>query len=198
MAFPVVPAIQGGVALTGALMSLLGKKQPAQTTQLQQLTPEQQQAQAEALQQAQQGLQDPGAGFDPIAQQARSQFFSQTAPGIAERFAGLGATRSSAFPAALAGAGQQLEGNLAAQRAQFGLQNRNSLMNLLRLGLAPQFENIFQPEAQGTAQALGGSFLGQGLGGLTSFLGQRALGKQQGANTIRAIEAFQRAQQGGR
>jgi hypothetical protein len=52
-----------------------------------------------------------------VGQPARTAFQEQTAPGIAERFAGIGGARSSASQLALGGAGQQLEQNLAAQKS---------------------------------------------------------------------------------
>jgi hypothetical protein len=63
--------------------------------------------------------------FAPIEQQARTGFAQQTMPSIAERFSSLGSggsQRSSAFPQALSQAGQGLEEQLAALRAQYGFQ----------------------------------------------------------------------------
>jgi len=155
-----IPAATAGI---GALASLFGKKTRAKTTQLPQLTPEQQQWQLQAGNQAMQGLQDPAAGFDPIAQQARSQFQTQTLPTLAERFTsfGQGGQRSSDFMGAMAGAGADLEEGLAAQRAQYGLQNRGMLQQLLGMSMQPSFENIYQPEQMGGLQRFGASLLGQ-------------------------------------
>jgi hypothetical protein len=178
-------------------MQLFGRRRPAQTTQLPTRSPEQQAFQAQLMQQAQQGLQDPTAGFEPIAQQAQERFRTQVAPGIAEQFAGLGATRSSAFPAALAGAGQQLTGDLAAQQAQFGQRNIGAMTRLAQLGLAPQFENVFQPEAPGQAQQIGADLFGAGLGGLGQLAGAHFQGQQQRRATSQAIKEWQDAQGAG-
>src|ERR1700684_1866670 len=65
--------------------------------------------------------------FEPIAQQARTQFNTQTIPSIAERFASMGSggsQRSSSFANALGSAGSGLEQSLAALRSQYGLQER--------------------------------------------------------------------------
>src|SRR5271154_2626387 len=75
---------------------------PAQVAQIPRLAPNQLQGQNQALQMALSGLQNPTAGFEPIAQKARTQFNTQTVPGLAERFTSLGGgQRSSAFQGAL-------------------------------------------------------------------------------------------------
>ena len=155
----------GGMAGLGALGSLFGHKKPAQTTQLPTRSPEQMALQSQAGQMAMQGLQDPTAGFDPIAQQARSQFQTQTIPGLAERFTsmGQGAQRGSDFAGALGGAGSELEENLAAQKAQFGLQNQGLLQQLLGIGMQPSFQNIHQPGQMGGMQRFGSSMFEQGM-----------------------------------
>lgn len=118
---------------------------PASFQQVSRFTPQQTQGLNQILQQALGGI---GQGFDfqPIADQARAQFKEQTIPTIAERFTGLGAQRSSAFQEALGGAGAGLERDLAAQQGQFGLQRQNQFMNLLQMGLQPQFDTTYQPE----------------------------------------------------
>jgi len=155
-----IPAATAGI---GALASLFGKKQKAQTTQLPTLTPQQQAWQSQSGQMAMQGLQDPTAGFDPIAQQARSRFQTQTLPSLAERFTsfGQGGQRSSDFMGAMAGAGADLDEGLAAQQSQYGLQNRGLLQQLLGMSMQPSFENIYQPEQMGGMQRFGANLLGQ-------------------------------------
>lgn len=112
----------------------------------------------------------PQPSFAPIAQQARTQFNTQTIPGLAERFTSLGGgQRSSAFQGALGQAGAGLEEALASLGSQFGLQQQgqeqNFLSNLLNMGLQPQFENIIQQPGGGF-----GSALGSGLGALLPLL----------------------------
>ncbi len=93
------------------------------------------------------------------------QFEQQTAPGIAERFAGMGAGSSSGLNQALAQAGSNLTSDLGAQRA--GLM-MNALPQALSFGQAPfkqqmdlmqlspfSAENEFQ---EGTEGALGDMF----------------------------------------
>lgn len=157
--------VSAGLTGLGALGSLFGKSQKAQTTQLPTLSPQQQALQAQAGQMAIEGLQDPTRGFDPIAQQARSRFQTQTMPSLAERFTsfGQGGQRSSDFMGAAAGAGADLEEGLAAQASQYGLQNRGLLQQLLGMGMQPGFENIYQPEQMGGLQRFGTSLFEQGM-----------------------------------
>ena len=156
-------AIPAAMTVAGGLASIFGKKQKAQTTQLPTLTPQQQAWQSQSGQMAMQGLQDPTAGFDPIAQQARSRFQTQTLPSLAERFTsfGQGGQRSSDFMGAMAGAGADLDEGLAAQQSQYGLQNRGLLQQLLGMSMQPSFENIYQPEQMGGMQRFGANLLGQ-------------------------------------
>lgn len=101
-----------------------------------------------------QGGQSP---FAPIANQARQNFQTQTIPSIMERFTaqGAGGGRSGALGQQLGAAGSQLESSLASQESKM-------LMNLLQLGLTPQFENAYIPREPG--------FLESGLEGLLKAL----------------------------
>lgn len=149
----------------------------AQTQQLPLYNQEQMGALSQILQQALSGIKNPQAGFEPIAQQARTQFQANTIPSLAERFTALGGgQRSSAFQDALGQAASGLEQGLAAQGAQYGLQNQGYLQNLLGMSLRPQFENLYHPRQPGFLESLGGTAaqgLGQGLGLLsTGGIGQ--------------------------
>ena len=159
----------GGISAAGAGLSAFGRPIKAQNTQLPTLTPQQQAWQQQAGQMATQGLQDPTAGFNPIADRARSQFQSQTIPSLAERFTsfGQGGQRSSDFIGAMAGAGSDLEEGLAGQAAQFGLQNQGLLQQLLGIGMQPSFENIYRPEQMGGMQRFGASLFEGGMGAAT-------------------------------
>ena len=120
----------------------------------------------QALQMAFSQLQSPQQGFAPIAQQARSQFESQTLPSLVEQFtAGApSGERSSAFAGALGSAGAGLEQNLAAMGSQYGLQQQGQAQNLLGMGLTPQNQHMYQPEGQsGIMQLL--QMLAKGAGG---------------------------------
>src|SRR5277367_3365282 len=90
----------GAGALAGGLSSALSHK--PRIKQVSTLTPEQQQWQSQLGNQASQALQNPYEGFQPIENQARSQFQTSTIPSIAERFTsmGSGGQRSSAFGSA--------------------------------------------------------------------------------------------------
>ncbi len=95
--------------------------------------------------QALQGLGGNQFNFQPLAQQARTQFQTNTIPGLAERFTSLGqgAQRSSAFQGALGQAGGELEQGLAALQSQYGLKQQGLqqqlLGNLLQYALSPEF-----------------------------------------------------------
>lgn len=159
-------------ALAGGASSLLGKKRPERTTQLQRFTPQQQQMFNQVGQMGLEGLQNPMKGFEPIAQNARSMFQTQTAPTIAERFTsmGEGSQRGSAFQGMMETEGSDLENQLAALGSQYGLQNMGLMQQLLGLGLTPQFESIYQPSQLGSAQAFGGSLFSQSMPSMFSSL----------------------------
>lgn len=159
---------------------------PAQTMRFPRFTEEQQAGLQQILQQALGGLQQPlGADFEPIAQQARTQFEQRTIPTLAERFTAMGGQRASAFPQALGQAGAGLEEALAGQRAQFGLQQRGLLQNLLMTGLQPQFETAYMPRTPGFLEAAGSPLL-QTLGSILPLLiGGRGLTQRLGQLGVR-------------
>lgn len=165
---------------------------PGRAEQVQRFNPEQQQAFSQILQQALSGLQQPTAGFEPIAQQARTQFQQQTVPSLAERFTAMGGQGSSAFGQQLGQAASGLEQGLASQQAQYGLQRGNQLQQLLGMGLAPQFDTIqfdqqpgfletgiARPFLQGLGQALPGIASG-GASSLLTVLSKILSGANKG------------------
>jgi hypothetical protein len=89
----------------------------------------------------------------------------------------MGAQRSSAFPQLLGQAGAGLESGLAAQEQQFGQQNLQNLMQLLGMGLQPQFETAFLPQ-QPSALAQFGAPIAAGLGSALPLLLQSLLTKR--------------------
>lgn len=148
--------------------------QPQKIEQLQRFTPDQLSVLSMLLGQGMQGLQNPYQGFEPIAQQARSQFQQQTIPSLAERFSSMGsnALSSPAFATQLGQAGANFETGLAALQSQYGLQNRSQMLDILGMGLQPQFENVQMNAQPGmlqqilpTAGKLGMHSLGAGLTG---------------------------------
>lgn len=105
------------------------------------------------------GLEDPYAGFQPIAQQARTQFEQQTVPGIAERFTSMGsnALSSPSFASQLGQSGAGLEQMLAAMQAQYGQQSQDRALQQLGYGLNPRSQ--FSPQYQNYPQEGQGGFL---------------------------------------
>lgn len=131
--------------------------QPGQLKQISTVTPGQEQL----VNQAGRGgldllkqLQGQQFNFDPIAQQARTQFQTKTIPSIAERFTRMGDNAgSSALLASLGSAGSGLEQALAAMKSQYGLQerglNQQLLQQLLGVGLHPTQSHYFDQGEQG-------------------------------------------------
>jgi hypothetical protein len=179
MPFPLAligAALAGGSALAGGLANR--SRKPGSFQQVPNKSPQQIGAQNQALQMALSGLQNPTAGFQPIADQETKRFNEQTIPSLAERFTSMGnGQRSSAFQGALGNAGADLGGQLAALKAQYGLQNQGQLQQLLGIGLQPQFDTAYsQPTDTFASGALSG--LSSGLGSLSSAYGLGALGGQ--------------------
>jgi hypothetical protein len=149
------------------------------------LSPQQQGLQNQGIQQLMQLLQGGGSqiggapgSFAPIAQQARTQFQTQTVPGLAERFTALGGQNSSAFQGALGSAASGLEEGLAAQGSQYGLQQNAQLQNLMQLlfgfSSRPSFENQVLQGQPGLFHGLAQG-LGEGFGGLGAAAGGNSL-----------------------
>lgn len=173
---------------------------PGKFEQISKLTPQQQQLQNAALQQFApllQQLQQP-VNIQPILEQRRKSFETQTIPSLAERFTGMGGgQRSSGFQGALGTAGSSLESDLAALQSQTALQDlsrQQGLLGLLsNLGMQPSFENVYQQGSQGllgsAASSIGaglGSYLGSGgsplsglMGGLSNLFGARRATRPQ-------------------
>jgi hypothetical protein len=163
-----------------ALGSLLFGSAP-KVQQIQRFTPQQQSALNQLLGMGAAGLQNPTAGFQPIAQRAINRFEQQGIPSIAERFSSLGnnALSSPAFASQLSQGRAGLESELAAQEAQFGQQNISQMLQLLGMGLQPQYESyqtqgepgLFQ-QILPTLGRLGMGALGAGLTGGWSAIPQ--------------------------
>lgn len=106
-----------------------------------------------------QGLEDPYAGFAPIAQQAQNDFYQNTVPSLAERFASLGSNSlsSPAFASQLGQAGAGLQQDLSAMQAGYGQQNVQQILQMLQLALQPQSENVYKPRESGLIQGIIGA-----------------------------------------
>lgn len=131
---------------------------PASTEQIKTLRPEQEAVQNQALGRVSDLLSQTAPqkfNFAPIEQKAREDFQTKTVPSLAERFVGLGSgTHGSAFRGALGSQGAELDTNLAALGAEYGLRGQElqqgHLTNLLQLGLGRSFDNAREPgEASG-------------------------------------------------
>ena len=178
----------------GFLSFLKGEKPTKEKfVQVERFTPQQKQILNQILGQAG-GMMPSGMGFlesilgqSPEAMQqfqapARRAFEEQTIPTIAERFTGMGAQRSSAFPQILGQAGAGLEEALSAQRAGLGFQGLGQLQSLLGMGMTPQFETGIRPGTPGRPGFLEGLVpgLGKGIGMLPStYMMSNAMKKQE-------------------
>ncbi|HTJ49059.1 MAG TPA: hypothetical protein VL443_06350 [Cyclobacteriaceae bacterium] len=146
-------------------------------------SPQQQSVLNLLLQQGQQGLQNPLAGFGDVENYAKQQFQSNIVPGIAERFTAMGGsdTRgSSDFAGSLGSAGAGLASELAALRQQYGTQNQQNALQLLQLGLEPQFENYYESGDPG----IGPQLLSSGVGAASNYFGSQALGNKAGGINV--------------
>jgi hypothetical protein len=160
--FPVIgTTIGAGVGgLGGILAGLLAPKfsfgEEGGVEQHSNMTPEQQSIIQYLMQLSHEGLQNPYEGFDPIAQQARTQFSQETVPGLAERFTSMGnnALSSGAFTSQLNQGRAGLEADLSAQRAQYGQQNKQQMIQTLLSLLQPRSENIYRPRQAGAFENL--------------------------------------------
>jgi len=152
-------------------------------------------------------LRNPTQGFQPIEDNARRQFQTRTLPTIAERFSqnlqGDSRLGSSGFADILSQAGTGLDSELAALRAQYGLQSQGNALKALQLGQTPTFENQLvqgDPGAlRGIAEAFssalphalaglatgGGSLFGSGISALMNFLNRQG-GDGQGGGIPQA------------
>lgn len=170
------------MALGNFLQSLFGSKE--KTEAFQRYNPQQEQVLNQLLGGGQQLLPQ---SFDflnmllsqsPEAQEAFErpalrQFQEDIIPGIAERFIGRygpGSTQSSGFQHAVTGQASRLAENLAAQRANRGLQGVQQLQSLLGGGLTQRSDQFIRPARPGAlAQLLpifgqlGGTYLSGGL-----------------------------------
>ena len=137
--------------------------QPAHVLQTPLFANEQGSGFQQALRQALQGLSQNNSNFGDIANQARANFNEQTIPSIAERFTSLGAGngRSSAFGNQLGSAAANFETGLAGQQSQHNMQQFQQLLQLLGIGLTPQFENTYSAGKEGFGQQALQQLIGQ-------------------------------------
>lgn len=119
-------------------------------------------------------LEDFSQGFDPFANKMR-QDYARSIPSIAERF-GIGGERGTSFMQALQSGQGDLESNIQAQRAQFGLQNRQNqwgnTLGALGYAFQPQIENAYIPRQPGFLENIAAA----GAGGLGKAAGMSWFG----------------------
>ncbi|MCE5319403.1 MAG: hypothetical protein LLG04_18815 [Parachlamydia sp.] len=147
------------------------------------------------------------------------QFNEQVVPGISERFSGLGAQRSSGFNQAMAQAGSGLSEQLAAMRANLGMQalapalsysqmpfqqqymQGSQDLDRMRLGLGTPAFGYHVTDAQpGIGQGVSGSLLKAGGSGLmdmfSSWFGGGNKGSaspaDQGSSTPKSTSIWER------
>lgn len=129
------------------------------------------------LSQSQNLMRNPYAGFEPIAQQAMSQY-QQSIPNILSRFGYGHNMGSSGLNAALASGQQSLAENLAAMQANYGLQNRGQGLQMGQIGMTPTFSNYQTSGSQGLFGQLAGPLMGMGLSAATGgMLGAGMFGR---------------------
>lgn len=137
------------------------------------------QGQGESVNYLRQLMNPNSQAVNQFAQPYIDQFNQQTVPGLAERFAGLGANsgalQSSGFGQALGAAGGNLQTQLAALKAGLGQQAAQSLMqqysNLAGIGLSAQPFGYQQKGPTMTGSALQG-WAQSGFQGPWSNMGQ--------------------------
>lgn len=164
--------ISGGAQLAAPLVQRLVGGTPAQQPQTVNRYGTQGQEALNALfSSGTNALKNPTQGFEPFAQQARSEFFGKSLPGLAERFSRYpGQQSSSAYRNALSSAAGEFEQGLASAASQYGLQNRQQGVQELLAGLTPQFLAQLTPEKQGLIEQLLPSFI-ESVPGLVNSIG---------------------------
>lgn len=166
-------ALAGGLGGYGLSKSKNLLNTPEKLTNINRFSPEQQQFLNQLLailsgKEQPSGLLGQMLNTDAFEKPAMRQFQEEIIPGLAERFSGAGAQKSSAFQQALGASAADLEERLAALRQS---QMSNVFQSLLGSALTPQFNQYYQPS--------GPSALSQGLGSLLSGAGQ-GLGQSLG------------------
>lgn len=115
-----------------------------------------------------QALLDPtDEGYDRFTEPYMQQFQQQILPGIAEKYAGMGALGSSGFGQALGAAGSQLQTGLAGLKAQLQRQAGQDIFGQYQGFLGQQPQYAYREQNQGMAgplaQMFGRSYFGGGM-----------------------------------
>lgn len=96
---------------------------------------------------------DPGL-MEQFQAPAKRSFYEETLPGIAERFTGMGAQRSSGFAQQLGSAGAKFEEGQAAQRAGLKGDAITQLLQMFKGGMEPAFNTNVTEPTSGFAQQI--------------------------------------------
>lgn len=133
----------------------------------------------QAAQLGSQQLQNPYQGFDPIEANARNQFQTQTIPTLAHRFSTMGeaSLSSPVFNEVNQQVAKDFELGLAAQKAQYGMQNQQNALQMLQFGTPQLYNNHWTEGSPGLMSLFGPEGFGPTLG----KLGVNALGEYLGA-----------------
>lgn len=134
---------------------------PERVAHIPQFTQEQLPVLSQLMQSGLGQLQNPYGGFEPLEQQARTNFAQKTVPSLAERFTSMGQNRltSPLFATQMGQAGAGLEQNLAAMKSMYGMQNRAQGLDMLQMGLTPQFQNLKMAAQPGAVQGMTSTLL---------------------------------------
>jgi len=160
------------------------KDTPATTEYIENLRPNQLGALNSVIQQGQQGLNDPYAGWGDIQQGAMNNFSQDIVPGLLEGFASSGDNNYSSpvLQTNLSSAGAGLAERLAAMKSQYGMQNRQNSINTLLGSLGHNQEIIRNAPQQGWGSQLMGS-----IPALASLYGQYSNNQNQ-SNLMRQLQ----------
>lgn len=135
----------------------------------------------------------PNPSIDPILKQAEMDYYTKTVPAINESYTALGNQRSAGFPAAVTGSGQQFATNLAALKAQYGLDEQRQLMSGLQQS---PYINAYQKGTQGWLPGAVDAGISAGGAALSSYFGAPATAGNPAAagvaGLLAAISAIQK------
>ena len=125
---------------------------------LQSFTPEQQDAFHSILQQGLQQYQNPYEGFEALQNETERNFNEKTLPQLGEQF---GASRSRlsspTFGSQVGAAAGGLHSMLNAQKAKYGMENRQQGLQAAQLGLTPPGQQVRVPGQAGSIETAVGN-----------------------------------------
>lgn len=164
-----------------------------QQNSLQQLLEQLGGPQGSGLDYLQQILSGDEGAFSEFEAPYKRQFEQEIAPGLAERFAGMGtggSLSSSGFQNSLAQGGRELSENLAALRGNLKQNALGQLQGFMQSAFRPSFENVYQQPRSGLLQGIGqGAAQGIGQAGMMyanpiSALGRPPMGSPSLARNV--------------